>query len=47
LREYVVRHAPDDVTETLDRVVQDVGKDDADAAFLQAATHSVLETTEW
>lgn len=47
LREYVARHAPDDVTEALDRVVQDVGEEQADLAFLGAATNRVLETTEW
>jgi predicted transcriptional regulator len=47
LREYVARHAPDDVTEALDRVAQDLGKDDAEVAFPGAAMHRVLETTEW
>jgi hypothetical protein len=47
LREYVARHAPDDVTEALDRVVRDVGDTEADVAFLGAATRRILETTEW
>ncbi len=47
LREYVARHAPDEVTEALDRVVREVGEGESDRAFVEAAARRVLETTEW
>jgi predicted transcriptional regulator len=45
LREYVARHAPDEVTDALDRVMADIGER-ADP-FLSEAGRRVLETTEW
>ena len=45
LREYVARHAPDEVTEALDRVVANVG--DADDRFVAEAARRILESTEW
>ncbi len=45
LREYVARHAPDDITEALDRVVQLVGE--GDDGFTTAAARGVLGATEW
>lgn len=45
LREYVARHAPDDVTEALDRVVAEVGQ--ADDLFARVATEQILRATEW
>jgi metal-responsive CopG/Arc/MetJ family transcriptional regulator len=45
LREYVARHGSDEVTEALDRVVSEVGRE-VDPFVTQAAS-SVLETTEW
>jgi predicted transcriptional regulator len=45
LREYVARHAPDEVTETLDAVVADVGET-ADP-FVSETGRRQLETTEW
>ena len=45
LSEYVARHAPDEVTEAMDRVCVDLG-DHADA-FVIAAGRQVLENTEW
>lgn len=45
LAEYVARHAPDEVTEAMDRVCADVsGHPDA---FVTAAGRRVLEKTEW
>jgi Arc/MetJ-type ribon-helix-helix transcriptional regulator len=44
LREYVARHAPDDVTEAMDRVCAEVGRPDE---FVRGATARVLEKTEW
>ena len=45
LREYVARHAPDDVTEALDRVVAEAGE--ADDSFIRVAAERVLRATEW
>jgi metal-responsive CopG/Arc/MetJ family transcriptional regulator len=45
LREYLARHSPDEVTELLNRVVDDVGGE-IDPFVAGAATHA-LETTEW
>lgn len=48
LRQYVSRHAPDEITHRLDAVVDDL-QDDAPAGdgFRQAAARRVLEATEW
>jgi len=45
LKEYVARHAPDEVTEAMNRVCERVknGKD----AFVAAASSRVLEHAEW
>ena len=45
LREYVARHAPDEVTEAMDRVCAAV-TDDPDG-FVTTAAQRVLERTEW
>ena len=45
LAEYVARHAPDEVTEAMNRVCADVG--DQQDAFISAAGRRVLENTEW
>lgn len=45
LAEYVARHAPDEVTDAMDRVLADVG--DQQDAFVSAAGRQVLENTEW
>jgi antitoxin MazE6 len=44
LREYIARHAPDDVTETMDRVCADVGE--GGDAFVSEASRRVLERSE-
>jgi predicted transcriptional regulator len=45
LREYVARHAPDEVTEAMDRVCEQAqGQHDP---FLSEAARRVLERTEW
>jgi metal-responsive CopG/Arc/MetJ family transcriptional regulator len=46
LGEYVSRHAPDMVTEALDRVCANLEKRDEDA-FATAASRRILELTEW
>jgi len=45
LREYVSRHAPDRVTETLDRLCGEI--DDETDRFVAAAARRILERTEW
>ena len=45
LREYVARHAPDSVTEAMNRVLDDV-KDPADR-FASRAARRTLERSEW
>ena len=45
LREYVARHAPDEITEALDRVVADIGES-TDDEFVSAAARQTLANTE-
>ena len=45
LREYVARHAPDDVTDAMNRVCDAV--DGESDTFVAAASHRVLERVEW
>jgi predicted transcriptional regulator len=45
LREYVARHSPDEVTEALDRVADDVGG--SVDPFISAAGRRIVEATEW
>ncbi len=45
LREYVARHAPDEVTEAMDRVCADIGNQPD--AFLDVAGRRVLKSIEW
>ena len=45
LKEYVARHAPDEVTEAMNRVCDEVG--DRPESFVTAASRRVLENTEW
>jgi metal-responsive CopG/Arc/MetJ family transcriptional regulator len=45
LREYVARHAPDEITEALDRVVADVG--DGVDPFVAMAASRLLKDSEW
>jgi len=45
LREYVARHAPDEITDAMDRVVADVGESGAD--FATAAARRVLTDEHW
>jgi metal-responsive CopG/Arc/MetJ family transcriptional regulator len=45
LKEYLARHAPDEVTAAMDRVCAAV--DDPTDDFVAAATRQVLERTEW
>jgi metal-responsive CopG/Arc/MetJ family transcriptional regulator len=45
LAEYVARHAPDRVTEAMDRALSEVG-DPADR-FLRAVSRRVLKRSDW
>ena len=45
LAEYVARHAPDRVTEAMDRVLADIG-DPADH-FVRTASRRVLKRSDW
>jgi metal-responsive CopG/Arc/MetJ family transcriptional regulator len=45
LQEYVARHAPDRLTEAMNRVIEKVGNDVED--FSQRAARRVLEQVEW
>jgi metal-responsive CopG/Arc/MetJ family transcriptional regulator len=45
LAEYVARHAPDEVTEAMNRVCAEVGE--RDDGFVAAAGRRVLEQSEW
>jgi len=45
VREYVARHAPEDVTEAMDRVCAEAGQPRDN--FISSAAHRVLERSEW
>jgi len=45
VREYVAGHAPDDVTEAMNRVCAELG--DSRDNFVSAASRRVLERAEW
>jgi metal-responsive CopG/Arc/MetJ family transcriptional regulator len=45
LREYVARHSPEEVTEALDRVIDDVGG--SVDPFVSAAGRRIVEASEW
>jgi len=45
LQEYVARHAPDDVTEAMNRVCDEVG--DTRDEFVSEAARRVLARSEW
>lgn len=46
LREYVARHAPDEVTAGLDAVIADVGQPEA-GNFTSRAVRDAFESSEW
>lgn len=45
LKEYVARHAPDDVTEAMNRVCTELGKTTDE--FVSVASRRTLERSEW
>lgn len=45
LREYVARHASEDITESMNRVADELGMSDSD--FAVAGARRLLERSEW
>jgi metal-responsive CopG/Arc/MetJ family transcriptional regulator len=45
IREYIVRHHPDRVTEALDALCDEIGSAEAD--FARTAARATLEQVEW
>jgi metal-responsive CopG/Arc/MetJ family transcriptional regulator len=45
LREYLARHAPDKVTQSMDQALAQIGE--RKDPFVSAAAHHILERTEW
>ena len=45
LKEYLARHAPDEVTEAMNRACAEVGE--ATDPFVSAAARHILERSEW
>lgn len=45
LKEYLARHAPDEVTETMNRAFAEIGE--GQDAFVSSAARRVLERSEW
>ena len=45
VKEYVARHAPEDVTEAMDRVCNELGT--ASDKFVSSAAGRILERSEW
>lgn len=45
LSEYMARHSPDEVTDAINRAVDEIG--DQTEEFVAAAARRVLEKTEW
>jgi len=45
LKEYLARHAPDEVTEAMNRACTEVGE--TKDSFVASAAHRTLERSEW
>ena len=45
IREYLARHAPDEITEAMNRVCEEIG--DTSDPFVSAAARRILERTKW
>jgi metal-responsive CopG/Arc/MetJ family transcriptional regulator len=46
LKEYLIRHSPDEITEAVNKVCEELGDVVADP-FVSAAARRILENTEW
>ncbi|MGB6685101.1 MAG: hypothetical protein WBH24_15735 [Candidatus Acidiferrum sp.] len=47
LQEYLARHSPDEITEAMNKVCDDLGDDTAPDPFVSAAARRILQDTEW
>ncbi len=49
VREYIARHAPDEVTDAVNRVCEDlrISPDESGDEFVASAARQVLQRTEW
>jgi metal-responsive CopG/Arc/MetJ family transcriptional regulator len=47
LREYVARHSPDEITDSWNAVLEELGDSAGDPAFTNAAAQQVLKRAEW
>jgi metal-responsive CopG/Arc/MetJ family transcriptional regulator len=47
LREYLARHATDELTATINAVIDDLGEEAAIDPFVRSAGQQVLEQSEW
>ena len=47
LREYVARHEPDEVTDALNRAVEQLGDEARPDAFSREAARRILANSEW
>jgi len=45
LKEYLARHTPDQVTEAMDRAIDELG--DSNDTFVSSAAQRVLEQSKW
>jgi antitoxin MazE6 len=47
LQEYLVRHSPDEITEAMNKVCEDLGNDAAPDPFVSVAARRILQNTQW
>jgi predicted transcriptional regulator len=47
LREYLARHAPDEVTQMVDKAMEELGEASATDAFVRRAAGRRLESADW
>jgi metal-responsive CopG/Arc/MetJ family transcriptional regulator len=47
LREYVARHDPDEVTQAINRAMDELGDDATPDEFVRSAARKVLKDSEW
>jgi metal-responsive CopG/Arc/MetJ family transcriptional regulator len=47
VREYLARHAPDEITEAMNRACADTGQEQEKDAFVSSAARHVLSRTQW
>jgi metal-responsive CopG/Arc/MetJ family transcriptional regulator len=47
LREYVARHAPDEITASYNAVIAEIGEEPEADEFRRAAVRRIMKSTEW